>query len=322
MPPTPGTFTWDFDAPEGVYKNHALSGQLLELAAQDFVIVPFTQKVPDFGPKKGESITLVHYKNLPIPASAALDASGRIPVDRLQQDTRLIKVAPFGRAVEVDSLSSLLSHFDPFDTAQKKLKIQMTQVMDITAAAAFRRMKVSFTPTSATGGTIDTDGTPSVAATSNLTKKHCGILRDYLATNLHAPFYEGNHYIGLFTTKALRGLKNDSDIALWHQYLRKGDLIFNSEIGLVESIRMVEVTQEEAFSNSIGTAGVTGEGVVFGDEAVSRVEAETPHLRLEPNFGGNFGLQKACAWYGVIAYATTWDSANDMEAKGIRWGSL
>lgn len=319
--PESGTFTWEFDAPDGVYKNHALSNKILEQAAQKFVIVPFTQKVDDFGKGQGESITLVHYKDLPVPASAQLDENGRIPVDLLQKDTRNIKVVPFGRAVQYSEQSQILSKFDPKDPAQKKLLKQMQQVMDIVASAAFKRAKVCFIPTSATAGTIDTDGTPSTQATVNLTLAHCGIMRDYLANDLHAPFYEGSHYVGLFTTKALRGLKNDDKLAAWHQYLRKGDLIYNSEVGLIESIRMVEVTHEAAFSNSIGAAGIAGEGVVFGDEAVSRAEALAPHLRLDPNFQGNFGTLKAVAWYGIIAFATTWDSADDLEAKIVRFTS-
>ncbi len=41
-----GPFTWNVDAEDGVYKNHALSGELLKHAAKNFVLAQFTQKVP------------------------------------------------------------------------------------------------------------------------------------------------------------------------------------------------------------------------------------------------------------------------------------
>lgn len=314
-------FTWEYDAEDGVYKNHQISGKLLEHAAVSFLFVPFTRLEPSFGKGKGETVTIIHVKDLAVPTSGQLEEETRIPIDRLQTGKRAITILEWGRGVEYTSLAQQLSKFDPRNMIQKVLVKQMNAVMDKAAAAQFKNAKVCFIPTSLTGGTWDTDGTPSTQATCNLTKAHLGVIRDYMANDLHVPFFKGNHYVGVFTTKALRGIKDDRVIENWHMYLRKGELIFNSEVGQCESVRLVECTHANALDNAIGSGDVTGEGVIFGDEAVTRIEAEFPHLRADPNYQGDFGRLKAVVWYGTVAFGTTWDSADDKEAKIVRWTS-
>ena len=86
----------------------------------------------------------------------------------------------------------------------------MTGSIDTAAAAAFKTtdVKICFIPTSLTGGTFDTDGTPNTTATANITFDHMGVLADYLAGDIHCPPYEGDDFICLSTRKTLRGLKN------------------------------------------------------------------------------------------------------------------
>jgi hypothetical protein len=90
---------------------------------------------------------------------------------------------------------------------------------------------------------------------------------------------------------------------------------------MVEEVRCVEIAQENALSNAIGTGNVLGQGVVFGDEAVTRIEAQTPELRADPNYQSDFGRLKAVIWYGIIAFAITWDTATDKECKVVRIAS-
>lgn len=312
------TFTWTYDNLDGVYKNHYISKKILELAAQNFKFVPFTTKHDGFGKNKGETVNIPHWKNLDVPADARLDELTRIPIDTMEQGTRAITVEEWGRGVRYTRLDEELSTLDPKSAIQKKLRLQMEHVLDNAAAAAFKQAKICYIPTSATGGTWDVDGTPSTEATNNITGDHIALIRDYLTNDLHAPPYDGGHYIGIFSTKGLRGLKSDNSLSEWWKYLRKGDVIYKSEVGELEQVRFIENTNEDALSNGIGSGSVLGEGLVFGDEAVTRVEVEAPHLRADPNFQSDFGRIKAVIWYGILAFGITWDSANDLEAKVIR----
>lgn len=317
------TFTWERDADSGVYKSHAMTGELLKLAAVQMVIVPFTKNIKKFARRMGDSITMSYYKAAAEPTSAKLTEDTRIPIDTLQMNHYTITISEWGRGVEYTSIAEDLSELSPEDGAQKTLKDQMSLCMDTAAAAAFTgtNAKICFIPTSLTGGTFDTDGTPSTTALSNLTSDHMGVIRDYLATTIHAPFYEGGHYVGLFATKALRGLKQDKLIQSFDQYLQKGDLLYRSELGMIENIRLVEVTHENALSDGVGSGSVLGEGVVFGADAVGRIEIDFPELRLDPNYKSDFGRRKAVAWYGTVAFDALFQSATDREARIIKIGS-
>ena len=318
------TFTWTYDATSGVYKNHALSGALLKLSALKFKFVPFTKKITNYGKGMGETVTLPYYKSATEPTSAKLEEGTRIPIDQLVMGAYSITISEWGRGVEFTSLAQDLSALSPDDGAQKVLKDQMNLSMDSAAAEAFTgsHAKICFIPTSLTGGTWDTDGTPSTTATQNLTKDHLGCIRDYLANTVHAPFYDSEWYIGLFATKALRGLKNDRVIQAFNMYLQKGDLLYRGEIGMVEQTRLVEVNHENALSDGIGSGSVLGEGVVFGEDAVGRIEIDYPHLRADMNYRSDFGRKKAVAWYGTVAYDVMFQSATDREARIIKVGSL
>ena len=317
------TYTWELDAATGVYKSHALSGDLLKLAALKFKIVPFTKKISKFVKRMGDTNTLPYYKAIAEPASAQLTEDIRIPIDQLQMGTYSITLKEWGRGAEYTSLAEELSLLSPNDGVQKVLRDQMNACMDKAAADAFTgtNAKLCFTPTSLTGGTMDTAGIHSVPALVNLTKDHLGVIRDYMANDVHTPTFDGDSYIGLFATKGLRGLKNDKVIQAFHMYLQKGDLLYRGEIGMVEQIRLIEITHETALSNGVGTGTVLGEGVVFGEDAVGRIEIDYPELRAQPNFQADFGRRHAVAWYGKVAFDVMFHSNTDREARIVRVGS-
>ncbi len=315
------TFTWTWDAPSGTYKCHALSGELLNLAALKFRFVPFTKKVKGYGKRQGETVTMPYYKPLAEPSNfGQLNEQTRIPIDQLQMGNYTITLKEWGRGVEFTSLAEDLSLLSPDEGAQKALREQMEKCMDAAAAAAFTgpNAKIAFIPTSLTSGVFDTDGTASTTATVNLTKDHLGVLRDYLANTIHTPPYEGDYYIGLFATKAMRGLRNDRVIQAWNMYLQNGDTLYRGEIGMVENIRLIEVNHESALSDGVGSGSVLGEGVVFGEAAVGRLEIEFPHLRVDPNYRADFGRRKAVAWYGTVAFDVMFQSATDRECRIIK----
>jgi N4-gp56 family major capsid protein len=306
-----------------VYKQHALSGELLKIAARDWKFVQFTQKEKSFGAHKGETITLVYYKALSDPTTAALTEDIRVPIDQLTMAKQTITIKEWGRGVEFTSLAEDLSVFSPREGAQKALTDQMKQAMDVAAAAPFKSTdaKIIFIPTSLVSGTWDTDGTASTAATVNITKNHISVIRDYMVRNLHIPFYSGETYVGLLSTLAMRGLRDDKVLESWNMYLQKGDFLYRGEVGMVENVRFVEVTNDSALTNGVGTGSVLGEGLIFGEDAVARIEVEFPHLRADMNYQGDFGRRKAVAWYGTVAFGVKFPTATDREARIVRIAS-
>lgn len=305
-------FQWTFDAPTGVFKNHDMSSQLRVAAIAQTKFVQFAKPEPGYGKKKGESVTLTRLSNIAEPSDGRLTENQIIPEDDLTLTTIAITVSEWGRSIPYTSLAEDLSVFSIENMIQRKLRDQMSLTVDTAAAAAFKQAKVKAIPTGASSLVFDTDGTASTTATANLSMFHVEAIRDYMFGTLNIPPYVDQDYVCLLNTKAKRGIINDPNWEKWHTYTSP-DAKFNGELGRVENIRFVEVNHTNALSGSLGTGGVLGEAVFFGDDAVAMAVVMDPELRAA--IPGDFGRRQAVAWYGILEYGIVWDTANPGEAR-------
>lgn len=311
-------FTWVNDVADGVLKNHALSPKLREAAIAMTKVQQFVQTEPGYGRMKGDSVTLQRIRNIPEPTTARIGERDRIPIDTFAQSSVTITVTEWGRGVEYTHKSQLLSHYNREDAIQKKLRQQLALVMDTASAAAFKTAKICYIPTSVSGGTFDTDGTPSTTALANLSVAHVKVIRDYMMDTIHVPGYDGSErIICLASTKALRGIKNDPEFLAWNQYGNAEQAFARGIVGKIENVDFIEVNHTNALANNKGSGSVLGEALFFGDDGVTMIVAEDPELRA--NVGAaDYGRQKGVAWYGVMEWGLVWDTANDGEARVIR----
>jgi N4-gp56 family major capsid protein len=307
-------FSWSFDAPSGVYKNHELSSQLRFAAIAETKFMQFVRPEPGYGKKKGESITISRVSNIAVPSNGRLAENNRIPEDELVLSTVAITVSEWGRSVPYTSLAEDLGKFDVENMIQKKLRDQMALVMDTAAAAGFKQAKVKAIPNGVSSLVFDTDGTASTTATVNLNVYHVEQIRDYMYSTLNIPPYQGDDYMCLISTKAKRGLISDPAWETWHKYTDPQSK-YKSEIGRLENIRFVEINNTGSLSGSKGSGGVLGEAVFFGDDAVAMAVAEDPELRAA--MPQDFGRLKSVAWYGILEFGIVWDTANAGEAKVV-----
>lgn len=311
------TFQWQFDAPSGVFKQHALSAEIYKAAVSESVFMDHVKPVDGFGKKMGESVTLKRVASITEPTTADLIEGVRIPEDALTLSTKAIPVGEIGRAVPFSSFAEDLSSLDLEGTIQGELRRQMRLVLDTKAATAFQNAKVKYAPTGASAATVTTNGTFGTAALVNMNVYHAEEIRDYLYDTLKAEPAEGDDYIGIFRTLGIRGLKRDADWEEWHKYTDP-QAKFNSEVGRMEQIRFIETNHSNALA-AVGTGSVLGEGVVFGADAVAMAEAQSPELRA--GIPQDFGRQKAVAWYGIVAFDVIWDTGNAGQAKIVHVGS-
>src|SRR5215475_4877474 len=78
---TMAQFQWQFDAPTGTFKQHALSTRLYEAAVQRSVMVDHCRPVEGYGKRQGENVTLTRISNIAEPTTANLVEGERIPED-------------------------------------------------------------------------------------------------------------------------------------------------------------------------------------------------------------------------------------------------
>ena len=303
-----GAFTWTGSLATGYSVCEEMSKELRYAAVEQFEIAQFCRRESGFGRKKGDTINITKIKNIAIPTSALLDEHTDIPVDTLTIGTVGIVARELGRAIEYTSLAQDFARFDVEVPVQRRLRDQLAAVNDGLAGTAFKTTYVCAVPSSSTAVSWDIDGVLNTVANNNLNVVHCGAIRDQMKSVYKTPYYESGNYIGLGSTKLLRGIKSDPDFQAWRYWLRPGDVLFKSEVGTVEQIRWIEVTNTDVLSGTKGVGSVLGEGLVFGEDGVAIAEVETPELRAA--IPGGYGRWKGMAWYGVLGYGLIWNATS------------
>lgn len=314
------TQSWTFDAPSGVYKNHALSSEIRYASIAQTKFMQFSKPVEGYGSKQGSNVTITRVSNVAVPSDDTLIELERIPEDTLSLSTQAISVVERGRAIPYTNLSKDLAYFDIENAIQRKLRDQLSLRMDQLCATAFKVGQVKGCPDGIASITFTTNGTANGTASVNLNVYHVEQVRDQLFTTYHVQPYSGDDYVCLASTKACRGVKRDPNWEKWKTY---GDpeAKFKGEIGKIEGVRFVESNNTNALSGSLGSSSVLGEAVFFGDDPVAMASVLDPELRAKES--EDYGRSKGVAWYGIYGFDQIWkDSATDGEARVIHISSL
>ena len=307
--------SWTYDAPSGVYKNHALSSDIRMAAIATTQFMQFSKPVDNYGSKKGSNVTITRVSNVAVPSDDSLVELERIPEDTLSLSTQAISVLERGRAIPYTSLSMDLAHFDLEGAIQKKLRDQLALRLDQLCATAFKVGQVKAIPDGVASLTMDTDGTASTTAASNINVYHVEQIRDQLYSTYNVMPYEGGDYMCVISTKGRRGIIRDPNWEKWKTY-SEPEAKYNGEIGRIEGIRFVESNNTNALSGSLGTGSVLGEAVFFGDDPVAMASVMDPELRAKES--EDYGRSKGVAWYGIYGFDQIWkDSATAGEARVI-----
>jgi hypothetical protein len=86
--------SWKFDAPSGVYRNHALSTDIRREAIADVQFMRFMRPEPGFGKKKGESVTITRI--MALPHAQRVGENEALPSGRPAIETKTVGVSQWG----------------------------------------------------------------------------------------------------------------------------------------------------------------------------------------------------------------------------------
>ena len=86
--------------------------------------------------------------------------------------------------------------------------------MDVMCADALKLTPLKYTPLT-TGGEFVTDGSADSTANRNLEVQDLRRIHDRLHGDLKCPKFRNGKYVGILSTRAARGLKNDSEYKDW-----------------------------------------------------------------------------------------------------------
>lgn len=293
------SYSWDFDAETGVYKNRELSSKLFEDALENTVAMPYVDTQEEFGKNKGESLSFTRFTNITEPSSAELVELQPIPEVAFSLATSSFTVAEYGIAVPYTGKLEALAKHNIKNIVQRTLMEQKRLVMDSLALTNMKLARVKYVPTSNSGGTPTYDGTVALTAQEALTYWHLEDISSLMFDTLAVPYWEGETYIGIFRGKTLTTVRRDSQFIEWNKYTNAQKKA-KGEVGTIERIRLIETNHSHA--NALPDVGTYsfGQGVVLGQDAVGMIEAETPHLRAA--IPGGHGRFKSIAWYGLLGF--------------------
>jgi N4-gp56 family major capsid protein len=296
--------SWIYDALDGVYKNHHLSSDIREQVAPDAIFAQFLDPVRGFGKGKGATVNI--FRVLQLPLAGKVDELDNLPTGRAAVQQVSKTVSEWGFAIDMTSLEEDLTFFDIRNKQQRMLRDQMSLTMDVMSADALKTTPILATATSTTALTMETDGVESNQAISNLTVAHLRQLHDYFRQTLKCPKFRNNKYVGLLSTRAARGLKNDPEWKDWQAPTGSGPFM-DGLIRDIEGFMLYESNHDFALDDTIGLAGICGEAVFFGADAGFFATVEDPELRA--GLTTDLGRKRQLGWYGTIEAGLTWDVA-------------
>jgi N4-gp56 family major capsid protein len=304
--------SWTFDAPSGVYKDHAISAKIREAAIADAQFMRFARPEPNFGKGKGQSVTITRV--FPLALAARVSELDRLPSGRPAIDTKSITVSEWGFKIPMTEFEKNLTHFDLSNQFQRVLRDQMKLTMDDMVADAFKLTPIKYTPQT-TGGVINTASTFSTA-NANLSIADLRTIHDYLR-GLKAPKYKNGKYVGILSTRAARGIKNDPEYKDWQAPTGSGPFM-DARLRDVEGFMLIETNNTDSLDDTMGTGSVLGEAVFFGEDPVALATVDEPELRA--GIPEDLGRFRDVGWVGTLEAGLVWDLAS--YARVIHVGSL
>lgn len=293
---------WVWDAPSGTYKDHALSTEIRREAVADTIVMKFLRPEPGYGKGKGQSITITRILQLPI--AGRVSEMDRLPSGRPAIQTKSVTVSEWGYKIPVTEFEKNLTHFDIMNPFQAALRDQMAITMDKMSADALKLTPYKFIPAAA-GSVFDTDGTPSTLSDKNLDVGDLRLIRDELR-KLKVPPFRGGKFVGLVSTRAARGLKNDPEYKDWNAP-QNGELLMGSRLKDIEDIMLYETNHTGALSDLVGSSTVCGEALFFGADPGFLAVVDNPELRT--GLPDDLGRFRETGWVGTIEAGLSWEIA-------------
>ena len=293
--------SWTFDAPTGTYRNHALSTQIRREAIANTQFMKFMRAEPGFGKKRGESVTITRV--MALPHASRVSETERLPSGRPSIETKTIPVSQWGFKIPMTEFETHLTHFNLMDPFQAALRDQIDLTMDVMCADALKLTPVKYTPTSS-GGEFVTDGSADSLASRNVEVQDLRRIHDRLHGDLKCPKFKNGKYVGILSTRAARGLKNDPEYKDWLAPSTSDPLI-SGRLKDIENFALFETNHIEALADLVGTSTVCGEAIFFGADAGGLVRVMDPEIRA--GIPEELGTFREVGWVGSIEAFLTWE---------------
>lgn len=267
----------------------------------DVQTLKFLRAEPGFGKRRGDTITITRFMQLPV--AGRVGEQDSLPQGRPAVNTRSLTVGAWGFKVPVTEFEELLTSYDLSNYVQQTLRDQMSLTMDMMATLALKKTLYTYTCLTS-GGAFETNGTAAGTATANLAIADLRQIRDQLRKN-KAPYFRSGKYVAILSTRAARGLKNDPEYKDWIAPRTDEPLVSGLLQPDIEGFEVYETNNAYSFLDLLGSSTVCGDGIFFGADPGYTAIVQNPELRA--GLPMELGTYREVGWWGVMDADITWD---------------
>jgi hypothetical protein len=152
-----------------------------------------------------------------------------------------------------------------------------------------------------------TNGTAGALSDRNLGVADLRRIYDRMADDLNIPKYRNGRYVGLLSTKAARGIKNDPEYKDWIAPTSSAPLM-NGYLKDIENFSLFETNSHESLAQLAGSSTTSGEAIFFGADAAGLVRVMDPEIRA--GLPEELGTFQEVGWVGTLEAFLTWEKAS------------
>ena len=266
----------------------------------DVQTMKFLRPEPGYGKRKGDTITITRVMQLPVAGRVGeLDS---LPNGRPAINTKSVSVSEWGFKIQTTEFESNLAFFDIHNQFQQMLRDQMALTMDLMSTSALKTTPYKYTP-EVGGGVFSTNGTAAGLATANLAIADLRAIRDQLRKN-KSPYFRGGKFVGILSTRAARGIKNDPEYKDWIAP-QENEPTVAGRMKDIEGFQLLETNNVYSFLDLVGSSSVCGEAIFFGADPGFLAVVANPELRA--GLPVELGRFRDVGWVGTIEASITWD---------------
>jgi hypothetical protein len=154
---------------------------------------------------------------------------------------------------------------------------------------------------------MTTDGTVSQVADVNLSVNDLRDIHDYLKSTLKCPTYRNGKYMGVLSTKAARGIKNDPEYKDWLAPTTS-DPLMSGILKDIEGFTLIETNNDNSLDQLSGSSTVLGDAVFFGADAAGLLQVQAPEIRM--GLPEDLGRFQEVGWVGMLESFLVWERAD------------
>lgn len=301
---------WLVDADGGFMANPPLSKELRAASQPMMKMRQYVRPVQGFGKQKGDTLDFDSVTNVATQGGKITETQ-KMPETKFQIVKQSLIVDEFGNSIPYTGKLEALAQWDPSNPIHKALRDDLAKVFNIEIATELKKTSLRYAPTAPGSGLFNTLGV-SQASVGNIHVFHVKEIVDALKTGLFdttqmlpvAPYTgpEGD-YVGIFSVRAARGIKDDPEFEEWNKYT-SSEKLMTGEVGRIYGVRVVESNHTAALDERAGSDNLLGEALIFGTDPI--VEGIVIPEEVRAKIPGDYGRDKGIGWYFLGGWKLPW----------------